>query len=99
MNDSFVDFDVLGEVDPVSLDVLRPSLYALDRLGSAQGSRRAARSADRLGGAAQPAGLHGGAQPPSGRREARELWPGGSVFGRCRACGTGSSTASCFRLA
>jgi len=29
MNDSFVDFDVLGTVDPVSLAVLRPSLYAL----------------------------------------------------------------------
>ena len=29
MNDSFVDFDVLGHVDPVSLEVVRPSLYAL----------------------------------------------------------------------
>jgi chromosome partitioning protein len=29
MNDSFVDFDVLGVVDPVTLDVVRPSLYAL----------------------------------------------------------------------
>jgi chromosome partitioning protein len=29
MNDSFVDFDVLGQVDPISLEVLRPSLYAL----------------------------------------------------------------------
>ena len=29
MNDSFVDFDVLGHVDPISLDVTRPSLYAL----------------------------------------------------------------------
>jgi chromosome partitioning protein len=28
MNDSFLDFDVLGVVDPVSLDVIRPSLYA-----------------------------------------------------------------------
>jgi chromosome partitioning protein len=28
MNDSFMDFGVLGEVDPVSLEVLRPSLYA-----------------------------------------------------------------------
>jgi chromosome partitioning protein len=28
MNDSFVDFDMLGVVDPVSLEVLRPSLYA-----------------------------------------------------------------------
>jgi chromosome partitioning protein len=28
MNDSFVDFDVLGIVDPVTLDLLRPSHYA-----------------------------------------------------------------------
>ena len=28
MNDSFVDFDVLGVVDPVTLDLVRPSLYA-----------------------------------------------------------------------
>ena len=28
MNDSFVDFDMLGVVDPVSLTVVRPSLYA-----------------------------------------------------------------------
>jgi chromosome partitioning protein len=28
MNDSFVDFDLLGQVDPVTLNVLRPSLYA-----------------------------------------------------------------------
>lgn len=28
MNDSFVDFDMLGVVDPVTLEVKRPSLYA-----------------------------------------------------------------------
>lgn len=28
MNDSFVDFDVLGVVDPVSLDLVRPGHYA-----------------------------------------------------------------------
>jgi len=28
MNDSFVDFDVLGVVDPVSLNLLRPSVYS-----------------------------------------------------------------------
>ena len=28
MNDSFVDFDVLGVIDPVSLQLKRPSLYA-----------------------------------------------------------------------
>jgi len=28
MNDSFVDFDVLGVVDPVTLEVIRPSIYS-----------------------------------------------------------------------
>ncbi|MBV9511348.1 MAG: AAA family ATPase [Caulobacteraceae bacterium] len=28
MNDSFVDFDLLGQVDPVTLDLVRPSIYA-----------------------------------------------------------------------
>lgn len=28
MNDSFVDFDLLGEVDPVTLDLVKPSLYS-----------------------------------------------------------------------
>lgn len=28
MNDSFVDFDMLGQVDPVTLEVKRPSMYA-----------------------------------------------------------------------
>ena len=28
MNDSFVDFDLLGSVDPVTLDLLKPSIYS-----------------------------------------------------------------------
>jgi len=28
MNDSFVDFDLLGQVDPVTLDLLMPSIYS-----------------------------------------------------------------------
>ncbi len=28
MNDSFVDFDMLGQVDPVTLDLLKPSTYS-----------------------------------------------------------------------
>lgn len=28
MNDSFIDFDVLGQVDPVTLELTKPSLYA-----------------------------------------------------------------------
>ncbi|MFZ0269116.1 division plane positioning ATPase MipZ [Caulobacter sp.] len=29
MNDSFVDFDMLGHVDPVTMELLKPSLYSL----------------------------------------------------------------------
>jgi chromosome partitioning protein len=28
LNDSFVDFDLLGEVDPVTLEVVKPSIYS-----------------------------------------------------------------------
>jgi chromosome partitioning protein len=42
MNDSFVDFDVLGVVDPVSLDLVRPSLYA-ETVWEARKVRAAAR--------------------------------------------------------
>jgi chromosome partitioning protein len=28
MNDSFVDFELLGQVDPVTLDLVKPSIYA-----------------------------------------------------------------------
>jgi chromosome partitioning protein len=42
MNDSFVDFDMLGVVDPVTLAVLRPSLYALT-VWEARKGRAAAR--------------------------------------------------------
>jgi chromosome partitioning protein len=28
MNDSFVDFDMLGQVDPVTLDLVKPSIYS-----------------------------------------------------------------------
>jgi chromosome partitioning protein len=42
MNDSFVDFDVLGVVDPVSLEVVRPSVYA-ETVWEARKSRAAQR--------------------------------------------------------
>ena len=42
MNDSFVDFDMLGIVDPVSLAVTRPSLYA-ETVWEARKSRAAQR--------------------------------------------------------
>lgn len=29
LNDSFVDFDMLGQVDPVTLDLVKPSFYAM----------------------------------------------------------------------
>ena len=42
MNDSFVDFDVLGVVDPVTLNLVRPSLYA-ESVWEARKSRAAMR--------------------------------------------------------
>ncbi len=42
MNDSFVDFDMLGVIDPVSLDLLRPSVYA-EAVWEARKSRAAKR--------------------------------------------------------
>ncbi len=42
MNDSFVDFAVLGIVDPITLDVIRPSLYA-ETVWDARKTRAAAR--------------------------------------------------------
>ena len=44
MNDSFVDFDVLGVVDPVSLQLKRPSVYA-EAVWEARKVRAAARGA------------------------------------------------------
>jgi chromosome partitioning protein len=42
MNDSFVDFDVLGVIDPVTLELLRPSLYS-ETVWEARKLRAAAR--------------------------------------------------------
>jgi chromosome partitioning protein len=42
MNDSFVDFDLLGEVDPVTLDLVRPSIYS-ETVWEARKARAAAR--------------------------------------------------------
>ena len=42
MNDRFVDFDVLGAVDPVTLELLRPSLYS-ETVWEARKLRAAAR--------------------------------------------------------
>jgi chromosome partitioning protein len=44
MNDSFVDFDVLGVVDPVTLDLVRPGFYS-----EAVWEARKARAAERGG--------------------------------------------------
>jgi chromosome partitioning protein len=42
MNDSFVDFELLGQVDPVTLDLVRPSLYA-ETVWNARKAKAAAR--------------------------------------------------------
>jgi chromosome partitioning protein len=43
MNDSFVDFDLLGQVDPVTMELIRPSIYA----ETVWESRKAKMSAER----------------------------------------------------
>src|SRR5208283_2773480 len=42
MNDSFVDFDILGEVDPITLELKRPSLYS-ETVWEARKAKAAAR--------------------------------------------------------
>jgi chromosome partitioning protein len=42
MNDSFVDFDMLGEVDPITLELKRPSLYS-ETVWEARKAKAAAR--------------------------------------------------------
>jgi len=42
MNDSFVDFELLGQVDPVTLDLIRPSIYA-ETVWEARKAKAAAR--------------------------------------------------------
>jgi chromosome partitioning protein len=42
MNDSFVDFELLGQVDPVTLDLVRPSIYA-ETVWEARKAKAAAR--------------------------------------------------------
>lgn len=44
MNDSFVDFDLLGTVDPVTLDLVRPSIYS-ETVWEARKQRAMARGA------------------------------------------------------
>ena len=87
MNDSFVDFDMLGVVDPVTLELVRPSLYS-ETVWEARKAARPARAADRLGGAAQPPGPSRGAQPPARGRAGGDA--GRRVgFRASPACATG----------
>ncbi|HYG28077.1 MAG TPA: division plane positioning ATPase MipZ [Caulobacteraceae bacterium] len=47
MNDSFVDFDMLGHVDPVTLELLKPSLYS-ETVWEARKARAATGKRDQL---------------------------------------------------
>jgi chromosome partitioning protein len=68
MNNSFVDFDMLGQVDPVTLELVRPSVFG-SGLGSAQ-----AEDAER----APLAGLGGAAQSPRHLRSPEPQAAGGA---------------------
>jgi hypothetical protein len=59
LNDSFVDFDMLGEVDPVTLDLIKPGLYS-EVVWESRKNRMAEtrRSIDWL--------VHPGVEPPGG---------------------------------
>ena len=63
INDSFVDFDVLGRIDPETLEVLGPSHYAELVRGVAAPAASGRRPGDRLGGGAQPPDAIGEPQP------------------------------------
>ena len=82
LNDSFVDFDVLGTVDPTNYSVTGESHYA-EMVRDARRQRRAdRRRADGLGRGAQPALDAGLAQQAAGRR------------GLAASCRRGSASAA-----
>ncbi len=62
MNDSFVDFDLIGQVDPVTYKVTRLSFYAELIWDARKARAKADGSSDRLGRAAQPRPAYRGAQ-------------------------------------
>ena len=72
LNDSFVDFDVLGSVDPTTFEVDRRQPLRRDGARGPPAAAAGRRRIDRLGGAAQPALGARIAQQAAGRRGRRQ---------------------------
>jgi chromosome partitioning protein len=88
MNDSFVDFDLLGNVDPVTLELTRPSIYA-ETVWESRKAKMAGRTPlDRLDRAPQPPGLDRGAQPPQGGGAHADPVQARGLSSWARACAT-----------
>ena len=89
MNDSFVDFDLLGQVDPVTLELQRPSIYS-ESVWEARKQRAVERGGSidwlwpRPGTVADWTAVW-----PN--------WPSAWGSGSESDCATGSSIANCFR--
>jgi chromosome partitioning protein len=100
MNDSFVDFDLLGTVDPVTLDLLKPSIYS-ESVWEARKQRAVTQGrhaqidwivvTNRLAVAA--------ARNRQRLEERMEKLAAASASAWARACATASSIASCSRSA
>ena len=75
LNDSFVDFDLLGDVDPQTMEVARPSFYSELVWECRKRKAQASAPPDRLGGDAQPHVAAGCAQQAACRRGARKAVP------------------------
>ena len=95
MNDSFVDFDMLGVIDPVTLEVLRPSLYA-ETVWEARKAKAIRASGPSTGWSCATGWRRWRRATGAGWTNA---WPhcrAGWDFGPLPVCATGSSIASCF---
>ena len=97
LNDSFVDFDVLGTIDPATFAVTGESHYA-EMVRDARRQRRLIDGGPhRLDGRAQPSLDARLAQQAPGRRGALRARARGSASAAPTGSPSASSTASCFR--
>jgi hypothetical protein len=93
INDSFVDLDLIGEVDPETYKVRRPSFYA--ELVWNSRTQRAKTTAQRRLGAARNRLQHIEARTCAASARRWTSFPAASASGSFRASASASSTASC----
>ena len=94
INDSFVDLDLIGEVDAETYRVRRPSFYAELVWNSRTQRAKDRRRQRRLGRAAEPHAAYRGAQHAPRRRGAGRAVAPGRLPHHPRASASASSTAS-----